>query len=260
MIERFPVKIPALTGENERCAYVYLPAGYGESGERYPVMYMFDGHNLFSDGEATYGTCWGLSDYLDKTGTKLIIAAVECNHTGNERLSEYSPVDFEFYGGVKIRGKGKKYMDWLVGSFKPYIDENYLTLPDRANTAIGGSSMGGLMTLYAVAKYGKYFSKGAALSPSLWLNGGSLGGWLTEGVKFKKGTSVYLDYGSKEFENHAPQRKAFAEVSSALIQNGVYVTARVVEGGKHCEASWRRQVKYFMPALGFFPQNQKEQL
>ena len=147
MIERFKITILPLTKDKERTAYVYLPAGYGGTDRRYPVMYMFDGHNLFSDGEATYGKSWGLSKFLDENRVPLIVAAVECNHEGNSRLSEYSPVDFTFKDGEKIKGNGKKYMDWLVGSFKPFIDENCLTLPDREHTAIGGSSKGGFMTL-----------------------------------------------------------------------------------------------------------------
>ena len=143
MVDVWEVEIPTLTGSKKRKAYVYLPADYEENEEkRYPVLYMFDGHNLFSDSEATYGKSWGLSDYLNKTNTQIIVAAVECNHEGNERLSEYSPVDFTFRNGDKIKGKGKKYMDWLVTTFKPYIDENLRTLPDRGHTAIAGSSMG----------------------------------------------------------------------------------------------------------------------
>ena len=168
MVIRKKIKLPTLTGEKERQSYVYLPVGYEESGRSYPVLYMFDGHNLFTDEEATFGKCWGLEEYLDRHETPLIVAAVECNHEGNMRLSEYSPVDFNFRG-QHVKGRGKKYMDWLVTQFKPYVDGNYRTLSDRKNTMIAGSSMGGLMTLYALSKYGKYFSRGAALSPSLWV-------------------------------------------------------------------------------------------
>ncbi len=245
MIESWEVCIPSLTGEKKRKAYVYLPEGY-EKGGSYPVMYMFDGHNLFSDEEATYGKSWGLSEYLDKNKTPLIIAAVECNHEGNERLSEYSPVSFE-RGGVKVCGKGKKYMDWLVKTFKPYIDENYRTLPDREHTAIGGSSMGGLMTLYALSAYHKYFSRGAALSPSLWVYNGVPD--FVKTAKYRTGTRLYMDYGSKEFKNHDSQRTYFADTASALIDKKVYLTSRIVPGGTHCEASWERRIPYFINVL-----------
>lgn len=254
MIDRWDITIPTLTGKRKRKAYAYLPVGYSQTDSSYPVLYMFDGHNLFSDEEATYGKCWGLADYLDYTETPLIVAAVECNTVGHGRLSEYSPVDFDMGDGLHIEGKGKKYMNWLTRTFKPYIDATYRTLPQRENTAIAGSSMGGLMTLYALSAYSRYFSKGAALSPSLWVNGETILPFLQE-ASFKKNTSVYVDYGSKEFSNHSPQRKVFADTCSLLIQKGVNLTARVVAGGTHCEASWERQIPYFMRALGFFPVN-----
>ncbi len=109
MVIRKKIKLPTLTGEKERQSYVYLPVGYEESGRSYPVVYMFDGHNLFTDEEATFGKCWGLEEYLDRHETPLIVAAVECNHEGNMRLSEYSPVDFNFRG-QHVKGRGKKYM------------------------------------------------------------------------------------------------------------------------------------------------------
>lgn len=249
MVEKFKIKIPPLTGESERYAYVYLPPDY-KKGDRYPVMYMFDGHNLFFDDDATFGKSWGLKEYLDAHKTKIIIAAPECNKQGYRRLEEYSPVNFVFKDTAKIRGRGKAYMDWLVGDFKPFIDKNYPTLPSRENTAIGGSSMGGLMSLYALAKYGKYFSKFAALSPSLWLGGGQTFGFL-QNAKLRADARVYIDYGSKEFSNHLNQKNAFAETCANLVLKGVNVTARVVEGGTHCEASWEKQIPFFMTALGF---------
>lgn len=255
MVDEWEIKIPSLTGERKRKAYVYLPADYDYNEDRrYPVMYMFDGHNLFFDGEATYGKSWGLADYLDFTSTPLIIAAVECNTVGNGRLSEYSPVDFVMDDGEKIKGRGRKYMDWLVGTFKPYIDEHLRTLPDRKNTAIGGSSMGGLMTVYALSVYNKYFSRGAALSPSLWVGGGSVPAFLKNG-RFGRDTLLYMDYGSREFSNHGVQKNVFCETCSQLIKKNVLLTARIVPDGDHSEASWERQIPYFMNILGFCPEN-----
>jgi predicted alpha/beta superfamily hydrolase len=248
MVERWKVKIPALTGEKERTAYVYLPMGYFDSEECYPVLYMFDGHNLFTDEEATFGKCWGLSRYLDEHGVKVIVAAVECNHEGNSRLSEYSPTDFVFHG-EKIKGNGKKYMDWLVGTFKPYIDFNFRTLTQRSHTFIAGSSMGGLMTIYALANYNMYFGGGAALSPSLWVGGEDMPQFIKTG-KFGKDSVLYMDYGSKEFANHFRQRDKFCLTYTALVKKGVFVTARVVPFGEHCEASWEKQIPIFLKVFG----------
>ncbi|MDE6598414.1 MAG: alpha/beta hydrolase [Clostridia bacterium] len=254
MVDSWDIEIPTLTGKKKRKAYIYLPVGYDDSDKRYPVMYMFDGHNLFDDDEATYGKCWGLADYLDYTETQLIIAAVECNTVGNGRLSEYSPVDFTLRSGERIKGKGKKYMDWLTKTFKPFIDEIFRTLPDRANTAIGGSSMGGLMTIYALSAYNKYFSRGAALSPSLWVEGGEIPAFVQK-AKYGKNTLLYIDYGSKEFSNHSVQRQVFANTCACLIEKNVLLTSRIVPGGDHSEASWERQIPYFMAAIGFNAEN-----
>ena len=253
MVESWNITIPSLTKRKERKAYVYLPVDYDENGG-YPVMYMFDGHNLFDDSEATFGRSWRLADYLDYTRTQIIIAAVECNGAGNGRLEEYTPISFKDDEFGYIKSRGKKYMDWLVKKFKPFIDENFATLPDRANTAIAGSSIGGLMTLFALSKYGKYFSRGAALSPSLWVSGGEMPAFLKDG-KLGKDTLLYTDYGSEEFSNHPAQRKVFAQTCAYLIERGVNVAARVVKGGTHCEASWEKSVPYFMNVLGFEPQN-----
>ena len=170
MLDIFNVTIPALTGDAPRRAYVYVPDFCGEDGSlRLPVLYMFDGHNLFSDEEATYGKSWGLLDYMEETRPPLIIAAVECNHSPDHgRLKEYCPWSCEMPGVGKIVGKGKTTMDWLAGEFKPFIDAHFPTIPDREHTFIAGSSMGGLMSLYAVMKYNKVFSRAAALSPSVW--------------------------------------------------------------------------------------------
>ena len=254
MIDQWEVEIPTLTGDKKRKAYVYLPEDYEYDEDKcYPVLYMFDGHNLFYDSEATFGKSWGLKEYMDKTHTQLIIAAVECNHEGNGRLSEYSPVDFTFRNGEKIKGKGKKYMDWLVGTFKPYIDKHLRTLPDRKHTAIAGSSMGGLMTVYALAKYNKYFSKGAALSPSLWIGNGEVPSFVQRGT-YGKDSVLYMDYGSKEFKNHDVQKQVFAQSCATLINKDVLVTSRIVPNGTHSEASWEKCIPFFMNALGFSPE------
>ena len=91
MVENFTAHITPFG--LDRNTFVYLPDDWQSSGRRYPVVYMFDGHNLFFDSTATYGTCWGLKEYMD-AHPQAIIVAPECNHEGNARLEEYSPYDF----------------------------------------------------------------------------------------------------------------------------------------------------------------------
>ena len=96
MLKKWNVIIPKLSGEKPRKAYIYLPDGYEKNTDkRYPVMYMFDGHNVFVDEDATFGKSWGMKKYMDESKKELIIVAVECNHEGNGRLQEYSPLNFE---------------------------------------------------------------------------------------------------------------------------------------------------------------------
>ena len=81
MINKWQITIPELSGEEKRNVYLYLPESYSyEQEKRYPVLYMFDGHNVFFDSDATYGKCWGMKEYMDRTGRQLIIVAVECSH------------------------------------------------------------------------------------------------------------------------------------------------------------------------------------
>lgn len=250
MIEKWDITIPELTGANVRSAYLYLPESYRyEHHKRYPVLYMFDGHNVFFDSDATYGKCWGMKEYMDYTNTQMLIAAVECDHSpDNGRLREYSPYSFSDPKLGSIVGKGKVTMEWMVHSFKRDIDSRYRTLPDRANTFIAGSSMGGLMSLYALLEYNKVFSRAAALSPSLWTNVSRLEHLITRS-KLLPDTVLYMDYGSRELENHANMLHSFSRISAQLMNKGIHLDSRIVPGGSHCEASWERQIPFFMNTL-----------
>ena len=126
MVEVWDVTIPELTGDEPRRAYIYLPESYlHEPDRRYPVLYMFDGHNVFFDEDATYGKSWGMTEYMEFSETELIIAAVECNHhPDNGRLSEYSPFSFRDVHFGNITGRGRATMRWMIRSFKAYIDRN----------------------------------------------------------------------------------------------------------------------------------------
>ena len=250
MVIEWDVMLPALTGKRTRKAYIYLPDGYERDDvSRYPVLYMFDGQNVFFDGNASFGKSWGMHAYMTWTRKPLIIVGVECNTRGNGRLREYSPVSFsdEKYGN--ITGQGKKYMNWLVNELKPYIDENYRTLPDREHTYVCGSSMGGLMALYASTVYNHVFSRAACLSPSLWVSPDKVK-WLVGKAQVGQDTVIYMDYGSEELANHGFMLERMTDMGALLLSKGVRLTFRIVPGGNHSEASWERQVPVFMECLG----------
>lgn len=254
MVRKWKITIPELSGTEERNAYVYLPDSYEENPKtRYPVLYIFDGHNVFFDEDATYGKCWGMKEYMDRTETQMIIAAVECNHSPDHgRLREYAPFSFRDSQCGSITGMGHVTMEWLVHTFKPFIDREYRTLPDRKNTYIAGSSMGGLMSIYAVTQYNHIFRGAAALSPSVWTAPVKLEQMIRR-VKISPDTVVYMDYGAKEMEQRPDVRKHIEMTAAVLLQKKVLLTGRIIPGGMHCEASWERQIPFFMNTLLYEP-------
>ena len=250
MLKKWDVTLPELTGEQKRRAYIYLPDFYDiDESRRYPVMYMFDGHNVFVDEDATYGKSWGMKNYMDWNRKPLIIVAVECNHVGNMRLREYAPFDYENSEHGHIDSQGARYMEWLVNTLKPYVDANYRTLPDRNNTIIAGSSMGGLMAMYGVAAYNHVFQRAACLSPSLWVDPAQVIAMVAR-ADLKKDTCIYMDYGSNEVFNHHFTAETMITMSQLLLTKRANLAFRVVPGGDHSEASWERQIPVFMNCLG----------
>ena len=252
MVFKQPITFPAFNGYNDRMLHIYLPNSYDavENSERhYPVIYMFDGHNLFSDSEAAFGKSWGLADYLDRTERQIIVVGISCN-TGpdNARLSEYSPFDFTDYMFGKTKGYGKKTFDWLINTLKPYVDQNLRTKPNREHTFLGGSSMGGLMAFYGTMQHNDIFSRCIALSPSIWAGRKSLVKML-HSAKIADNTVVYLDYGNKEINTLRAMQDALGEMAKDLIEKGVLITYRLVPDGTHSEASWERQLPFAFNTL-----------
>lgn len=159
-----------------------------------------------------------------------LIVAPECNHEGNARLAEYSPYDFAWQE-YDIKGRGKAYLDWMVQELKPLIDAKYPTLPDRENTAIGGSSMGGLMSLYGVTAHNETFSRAACLSPSVRFNFTEVKGDIKK-AELAPGTRVYISWGEREGNG----RHALAQYTGKALE----VTNLLTAGGAtvHPTASW----------------------
>ena len=165
-IESFPSKILA----NQRWITVYLPPGYdGRDERRYPVLYMQDGQNLF-DPERAYvpGNHWQLQIAADhaigeRTASPMIIVGID--HAGPGRMDEYTPVRDEKHSGG---GRAADYARFLLEELKPAIDARYRTVADAESTGIGGSSLGGLVSLFLVLKHPQVFRRAAVMSPSVW--------------------------------------------------------------------------------------------
>ena len=231
-----------------RTLHVYLPNGYDDSDERYPVMYFFDGHNLFFNERATYGKSWGLKDFLDNWEKPLIIVGMECSHEGNARLSEYSPHKRRMFG-QDIQDMGIQTFEWIINDVKPWTDANLRTWSHREATGIGGSSMGGIMSLYGVIAHNDVFGKAACLATGVRRYERDLMRDL-KGTDIDPDTRVYLSFGEDEKGRTAkgadpavasPEAKATARVTDVLEARGARTCTYFQAGGRHNEASWEKQ-------------------
>lgn len=232
----------------QRRLHIYLPKNYRRNKkERYPVLYMFDGHNLFYKCDTTYGTTWGLKQFLDTWHKDIIIVGLECNHKGNGRLIEFCPYFWDSFAG-KIFGTGKETLQWMVSDLKPYIDATYRTWSHREATGLAGSSMGGLMSLYGAIAHNDTFSKAGCLSSAISFCGKELRHEIASHT-LAPDTKVFLSWGA--FESNTKKGKAIASacnksINDRLYKKGVQPYLFRQEDGGHCEKDWARQVPLFM--------------
>lgn len=247
-------------GDSDRLLHIYLPDEYYEGEERYPVMYFFDGHNLFFDEDATYGTCWGLKTFLDHWDKKIIVVGMECSHKDRERLSEYCPYNRHFLG-KSINGRGKETFDWIIREIKPMIDGTYRTWSHREATGIGGSSMGGLMSMYGIIAHNDIFSKAACVSTGLCWNGVNLRRDLKQ-AQLSPDTRIFISWGETESgpvpaggnaEYDSKESRAARKFEQELQAKQARTCMFFQPGGRHCEADWAKQVPLFMDWLWLEP-------
>lgn len=235
--------VPAPAGDEARTVSVYLP----KVGAPCAVLYLFDGQSAFFDERSPYGGSLRLGEFLEANGIPLIAVGVACDKAN--RLTEYSPFPFRVNGDIRSEGKGKTYMDWLTGTLKPYIDGKYDTLADRAHTFIMGSSMGGLMAMYALAEYGHLFSRAVSMSAAVWTDPQKSAALVK---KFAPDAALYFDYGTAEISALFPgQRPALAAVEAALGEWGGEYVFEMIGGAKHTEKAWRKRLPVAMRFLGF---------
>ncbi len=216
--------------------WLYLPPNYSSSSEKYPVIYMHDGQNLFDDKTSFVGE-WGvdetLNEYYKKTGKGFIVVGIE--NGGEKRIEEYTPWKHKKYGG----GKGAIYIDFLMNELKPFIDKNYRTKPAAENTAIIGSSLGGLISFYGGLKYPDTFGKIGALSTSFWFSNKVTNFAIENGNQ--KNTKMYLLVGGKEGESMVPDTE---NMEKLLVNEGFpqeNIQTKIVADGKHTEAFWKAE-------------------
>lgn len=178
--------------KNRRDVDIYLPDSYATRRERYSVVYMHDGQNLSDPATAFVGT-WELGPTLERLaarGLEMIVVGVY--NAGANRLAEYSPFPDRRHGG----GDADQYLAFLAQSLKPRIDRTFRTRPERDATAVFGSSLGGLVSLYAYFRYPSVFGRAGVMSPSIWFGQGAILDFIQE-ARTPPGR-LYLDVGTQE--------------------------------------------------------------
>ena len=241
----------------KRDLHIYLPDNYDQTDKRYPVMYFFDGHNLFFDEYATYGRSWRMQSFLWTWDKDIIIVGIECGHDGEERLNEYQPYRHKTGEFARFEGIGDATVQWVANEVKPMIDADYRTLSDRENTAVSGASLGGLLALYAVMKYNDTFSKAACVSTCM---NGSITALRkdADAAEIADDTKVYLSWGTKETEGVKDETKEDKSsttyrnnksIANKLEKKGASVKLFCQVGGAHGEEDWEKQTGEFMNFL-----------
>ncbi|MBQ8647097.1 MAG: alpha/beta hydrolase [Oscillospiraceae bacterium] len=236
--------------KENRTIHLYLPDDYDRSDERYPVVYMFDGHNLYYDSEATFGKSLGMKEFLDGWGKKFIVVGIACAADELQRVHEYCPFDIRSFMYGDIKGRGEATAEWIVKELKPWVDQNYRTWPFREATAIGGYSMGGMMCLYTVLRYNAWFSKAAVISPAL---APSMQAFEKEiaASTLDPDTRIFFSWGTAEGspESVQQQEQRILKLERLVQAKGAGTYLMCQEGGDHNEASWEHQLPVWMTYL-----------
>ncbi|MEP6466984.1 MAG: alpha/beta hydrolase-fold protein [Parafilimonas sp.] len=226
-----------------RRIWIYLPPSYNKTNlkgnKTYPVLYMQDGQNLFNRQTAAFGEEWGVDECLDTLGPQLnkecIVVGID--NGGDKRMTEYNPYDDDKYG----KGEGKQYIEFIATTLKPYIDKNYRTQKDAAHTFIAGSSMGALVSLYALVQYPNVFGGAGIFSPSFWLTP-QLYTDVTN-ANWQKNFHIYFYAGQKEsVKMVTDMQKMFTIIKAKKCCEMQDVTFPL---GQHNEKYWRQEFDDF---------------
>ena len=216
----------------KRRIWIYLPEGYASSKKHYPVLYMQDGQNLFDEFTSGFGE-WGVDEWLDsmqqKNKNACIVVGID---NGAKRLNEYNPYDNEKFG----KEEGKEYVDFLVKTLKPFIDHKYRTLANKENTVIAGSSLGGLISYYAMLVHPDVFGKAGIFSPSFWIAPDILS--LTDSVSYKLNGKLFFYIGELEGQQYVQD---MINVMDKLGSNTKAIIYSAIDpNGSHNEQAWRK--------------------
>lgn len=233
------------TLNNERTLAVYLPPDYTRRPTaRYPVLYMHDGQNLFDAMTSFLGVEWQADEHAERLIAAdriepIIIVGI---YNSPERMNEYTPQADPQRGAG---GRGRQYARFLVEEVKPFIDRTYRTRPDRKNTAVAGSSLGGLISLYLAREHHEIFSQCGAVSPALMWADAALLNEIETSPNWMANTRFWLDMGTDEGRQIGTFSRAIeltrrlerAFLAAGLVTGRDYYYAEIYQG-QHNEAAW----------------------
>lgn len=219
----------AQTGISKK-VWLYLPHDYKDSKKSYPVIYMHDGQNLFDAKASAYGE-WDADRVLDSLKAEVIVVGIE--HGGDKRIEELTPYPHPEHGG----GGADKYLEFMVNTVKPYVDNNYRTKKNKDHTVVLGSSLGGLVSYYALLKYPDVFGKAGIFSPSFWYTDNIYR--LTEKTSIIKG-SIYFMAGDSESKDMVPDLLKMEKLLR-YKKNPPTMKVKISKGGKHNEKLWGKE-------------------
>ena len=233
---------------------IYVPDDASEN-KRYPVLYINDGQNAFFDEKSYMGISWGFYDYVKEYGDCCIMVAIDCVFDEKGRMDEYGPwkikraIRKQLHIKEKTGGQGDDYVKWIINELKPFIDDNYPTLKEES--AMVGSSMGGIITAYACFAYPKVFKKGAALSTAFFI-------YPSEFKRLLKRADLsssyfYFDCGDEEGHENQELSELYKasqeEIRELLKKKKGTFDYRFFINTTHNEAAWRKRVPLFMHFL-----------
>jgi enterochelin esterase-like enzyme len=236
---------------------IYLPADYETSGREYPVVYMFDGHNLFDRTTSTYNKEWRIDEtmqWLQAEGnwTPAIVVGMDAPQSRYERFAMYSVGYWEYRKRPdtrllkRIDGYGDETAELLMTQVKPYVERTYRAADSRDDVGVAGSSMGGYMALYVGACYPESVSKVMAFSPVVMdfpMRGQGVREAIRDAAVLHR-QRHYLDMGDREkleFCGPADLVQHLYELRDDVAQGRGGLLARVIEGDRHEERAWARR-------------------
>jgi enterochelin esterase-like enzyme len=233
---------------------IYVPADYEWSAREYPVLYMFDGHNLFDRTTSTYNKEWRVDETMEASDSPAIVVGIDAPQNRYDRFEMYSLGDWEYQtrpdGRLlrRIRGYADETAAFLMGQVRPWVERTYRACSHRDHVGVAGSSMGGYMALLVGAAYPDSVCKVMAFSP-VAMDDPMRGYLLRDRIVSARAVPAqryYLDMGDREKLDFVRDPQILVDHLEQLHQTLLTaghqeVLARVIPGGRHDERAWGRR-------------------